>query len=878
MPLEAGTRLGPYSISAIIGAGGMGEVYKARDSRLDRDVAIKVLPARFAEQPEMRKRFEREARSISMLHHPNICSLFDLGEHDGTAYLVMEYLEGEPLDRRLTRGPLPLPEALEIAIQIASALDQAHQKGLIHRDLKPGNVMLTSSGAKLLDFGLAKPAVASTGGAVDVTVTNNLTMAGSIVGTLAYMSPERLEGNDGDARGDIFAAGAVIYEMLTGKRAFAGANQASLITAVMSTEPPPVSETFSLASPSLDRVVRKCMAKQPEQRWQTARDLMSELQWIATGGTVERTAPPIVKARTWKRWAPWAVAGVSLAALSGVLLFNGVGGRAQGPSRARLEFPPPPNTQLLRIDIPTPSPDGRQVMFFGQSAGRKPLLWIRDLETGETRSVPGAENGVLPIWAPDGRRIAYMGGDSKLWLVNLATGSRAIITELGTNFGGGTWNQEDVIVFGQQGKLMRVAAGGGTPVPIPISKPLFAYWPIFLPDGKHLVFSGHSGNQADPGSYLLPVAGGEPKRLLEGATKIVPGKPGSLLFNQGNNLFTRPFSTSKLDWDSPQTQLASGLFTFGPDTAGASFFSSWNGVVAYRTGATAIDRQMIWFNRAGQRMAITGSLGRFSNPALSPDGRWLAVGVEDPAVNTRDIWVYDLKRGTSTRVTSDPGDELNPAWSPDGKRIAYSGGKKNGQREIYITDATGAGAPELVTSGPGTKNVEQWAPDNKHILYNFDTSTGSDLMAVSLDAGHKATPLFPSKFRETMGRVSPNGRWIAYCSNESGKDEVYVRAFDATGGAGRKWLVSTDGGSEPEWRRDGKELFYVRHQALMAIDVSTAGAEFDAGAPKALFEKVLGEPRRNRFLASPDGDRLLLVVPPEEQTSSAIQVILDLQR
>lgn len=722
MPLASGTRLGPYTLTSMIGAGGMGEVYKARDSRLERDVAVKVLPAELAGHAEMRQRFEREARTISMVHHPNICAIYDVGNEDGTAYLVMEYLEGEPLDKRLARGPLPLGEALEAAVQIAAALDQAHQKGLIHRDLKPGNVMLTSTGAKLLDFGLAKAASpAPAPGQNDATVTNNLTMAGSIVGTLAYMSPERLEGGDGDARGDIFAAGAVIYEMITGKRAFPGDKQASIITAVMSTEPPPVSQTQALVSPALDRVVRKCMAKQPEQRWQTARDLMSELQWIASGDGATVVAPATATAAAtpgWRRWVPWAVAGAALLAFAGFAAFRRAGPEKMG--RIRLEFPPPAKNQLQRVDIPTPSPDGRRIAFFGRSPGGTATLWIRELDAGEARAVPGVTNGLLPFWAPDGRRIGYMGEDSKLWTVRLDGSAPVALADLGPNFGGGTWNQDDVIVYGETGKLMRISAGGGAPAPVPFSGPKFVYWPVFLPDGKHLVFNGHSGTMGSTEAYVMPLEGGAAKALLQGYSKIVAGRPGWLLYNQGNVLFERAFRAGAMEWEGQPAQLASGLYTFGSDTAGASFFSSWNGVVAYRTGTQARDRQLGWFDRSGQRMTVTGELGRYSNPALSPDGRWLAVGVEDAKTFARDIWVYDLKRGTSTRVTSDAGDEFNPAWSPDGRRIAYSGSTKRGEREIYVVDASGAGAPEKVSSGEGMKNVEQWSPDGKYIVYNLD--------------------------------------------------------------------------------------------------------------------------------------------------------------
>lgn len=875
-------RLGPYSLISMIGAGGMGEVYKARDSRLERDVAIKILPAQVAERPDMRARFEREARSISMVHHPHICALYDVGDQDGAAYLVMEYLEGEPLDKRIARGPMPLHEALEVAIQIASALDQAHQKGLIHRDLKPGNVMLTSAGAKLLDFGLAKAVAAPAIGVNDATVAHNITTAGAIVGTLAYMSPERLEGKDGDARGDIFAAGAVIYEMLTGKGAYKGDNQASIITSVMTTEPPLVSQMQPLASPTLDRLVRKCLAKQPEQRWQTARDLMSELQWIASGGGTAHAVEAVHAVppeKSWKRWAPWAVAAASLAALGGFLLFNRSGATRGAVEQARFEFPLPPKTRLLRVDIPMPSPDGRRIAFIGHSPGRKSTLWIRELDSGEAHAVPGVQEGaLLPFWAPDSRRIGYLGDDKKLWAINLDGGSPTPVTDVAPNFGGGAWNQDNVIVFGDAGKLMRVAASGGTPAPIPITGSFFGYWPIFLPDGKHFVFNA-SLDGASGAALVVPLAGGEPKRLLQGDSKIVPGRPGTLLYNQGGILFKRHFSASKLDWDGEPMQLASGLFTFGTDTAGAGFFTSWNGVIAYRTGATARDRQIAWFDRSGQRTALTGELARYSNPALSPDGRWLAVSVEDPKVGKRDIWVYDLKRGTSTRLTSDPGDELNPAWSPDGKRIAFTASRKQGEREIYIVDASGSGEPEQITTGEGLKNLEQWSPDGKYLLYNQDTQQNVDLMLLALSAGHSVKPLFPSKFIEDKGRISPDGRWIAYCSNESGRNEIYVRAFDPTGaGGGRKWRISTGGGTELEWSRDGKELFYISGHTLTAVDVSTNGPEFDAGAPKPLFEKLLADQTRNRFLASPDGQQFLVVMPPEEQSSSAIQVILDAHR
>jgi Tol biopolymer transport system component len=858
----------------------MGEVYRARDTRLDREVAIKVLPAHVAGREDLQQRFEREARAISSLHHPHICSLYDIGLQDGSPYLVMELLEGEPLDKRIERGALPFDEALRIAIQIADAMDQAHRKGVVHRDLKPANVMLTAGGAKLLDFGLAKGIEQRSGAATLSslpTQTKALTTEGTIIGTLAYMAPEQLESKEVDARTDIFALGALLYEMLTGRQAFSGGSHASLITSIMSSDPAPVASVQPMATPALERAVRKCLAKSPDQRWQSVRDLMSELQWIAEGGSQAAPSAPAM-ARPPQGRAAWIAAGVA-ALLIPLAVVAVLHLREQAPVQnvVRFDFAVPGKAVMRWIDIPTPSPDGQRIVFSAVGAEQKSRLWIRSLDSPALQPLAGTEEAALPFWSPDGRQIGFIAA-GKLKRVDAMGGPAHIICEV-NNFGAASWNQDGVILFGDGTTLMRVPAQGGAPKPVEggTKRELTQYWPQFLPDGKHFLYNSENDPRDDGGVYAGSLDGGARKKLLGGDSKGVYAGLGYLLFNRGDTLYAQPFDANRIEMKGDPVSLAEHVLTFGT-VAGANFFTSSNGVLAYRTGAPGADLELVWFDRSGKRLSTIGSPGRFTNPALSPDERWLAVGKVDLQAKTRDLWLYDLVRGTSTRLTFDPGDDLNPVWSPDGKQIAFSA-KRKGERDIYLMDANGTREPEIVLQTSIQKNVEQWSPDGKYLVFNLQApNANSDLYVLPLSGERKAIPFLTSPFTEDMGQISPNGRWIAYHSNESGTSEVYVQSFTPGDPAPRrKWRISTDGGMEPQWRRDGKELFYLRGSTLMAVDIKSDGREFEAGLPNPLFDKMLPGITRNRYVVSHDGQRFLIITPPEDQTNSDIHVVVGWQ-
>jgi eukaryotic-like serine/threonine-protein kinase len=884
MPLTTGSRLGPYEILEPIGAGGMGEVYRARDTRLDRDVAIKILPAQVNGRDDLKQRFEREARVISSLNHPHICALHDVGEQDGISYLVMEFLRGEPLDKRIARGALPVAEALRIAIQIGDALDQAHKKGLIHRDLKPANVMLTPEGAKLLDFGIAKamePQHAATGLTSTATHTQSLTTEGAILGTLGYMAPEQLEGKDTDARTDVFAFGVVLYEMLTGKRAFPGGSQASVIGSIMSADPISSTELHSIATPALERTLKRCLAKSPDQRWHCVRDLVSELEWIGERGPqagLPATAGATVRGGNRLGWMAAGLAAIVALALA-VILFLHAREKQAGDRVVRFDFTLPEKTLMRGIDIPTPSPDGERIVFSAMNAEHRYALWIRPLSSPTLQQLPGTEDGILPFWSPDGRQIGFLAG-GKLKRVGWTGGTPQTICDMNNNFGGATWNANGTILFGRNNALVMVPAQGGEPKLIrALGKgELAQYWPQFLPDGKNFLYRSEAEKRDESGVYVASVDGKIRRKLLGADSKAI-AVDGHLLFSRGDVLFAQPFDFNSLELAGEPVQLADHVLTFG-NAAGTNFFASSNGVLTYRTGTGGSDVQFTWFDRSGNRLSVIGQGGQFTNPALSPDGKWLAAGRADRQVGgTRDLWLYDLVRGTNTRLTYDPGDETNAAWSPDGNRIAFSA-KRQGERDIYIMDAHGTREPELLLQTPVQKNVEQWSPDGKYLVYNSQApGAAADLYVLPLVGDRKPIAVLNSPFAEDMGQISPNGRWMAYRSNESGTSEVYVLTFAPEDPAARrKWRVSTDGGLEPQWRGDGKELFYLSGSTLMSVEVKDDGREFDAGLPKVLFDTVLtSNITRNRYVVTRDGQRFLMVTPPMDQMNPEIHVIVNWQ-
>jgi len=879
MSLAPGTRLGPYEIEAPLGAGGMGEVYRARDTRLDRTVAIKVLPSHLTGDQAFRERFEREARVISSLNHPNICVLHDVGEAGGIGFLVMEYLEGDSLAARLERGPMPVADALRCAIEIAGALDAAHRRGIVHRDLKPGNIMLTKTGAKLLDFGLAKRHALAA--AAEHTVTMAITAQGSIAGTFQYMSPEQLEGREADARSDIFAFGATVYEALTGRRAFQGASHASLITAIMSSEPAPVSSLQPLAPSMLDRLVRRCLAKDPDDRWQTACDLRQELVWIQESGS--QTGAPAVAGRKPRSGVAWAGAGVlaALVLLAGYLLRR----EEPVPRPLRLVLNTPEGTTLAAAVRPAISPDGEKILFAATSANQ-PRLYLYNLTTGETQALAG--EALNAFWSFDSRSFLMARGNAFVRM-NLGGGSPQPVPI--PSYGGGG-NLSSLAAYCSWGPAGIVASLGGalhlfqadgtagralrTP---PANEAGGLSYPTLIPGKRRWVMYNSNlaiGAIASPASVHLLAADGTVDRTLFTADSAATyAAPGYVLYLRGATLMARPFDPASGEMRGEAQPLLEGVM---PASTGLGYFSaSANGVLVYRPGNAASEARLIWFDRSGKQLSTLGPPGSFTNPALSHDGKRLAVGIQDPGAPSRDIWVFDLERGASSKLTFDPKDDLNPVWSPDDSRIAFSSDRK-GKRNLYVKSSAGTGDEELLLESGFNTNVEDWSPDGRTLLFNQAVpGSNNDLWMFSLEK-RLPQPILQTRFNEDEARFSPNGKWIAYRSTESSRSEIYVVPSPGSSVLG-KWVVSNAGGLEPQWRSDGKEIFYSSlfpgPAKIMAVDIEEKNGAIVAGVPHVLFETQTSLGGRNRWVVTPDGKRFLVIVPVAQKPATTLNVVVN---
>jgi Tol biopolymer transport system component/predicted Ser/Thr protein kinase len=868
MPLAANTRLGPYEIVAPLGAGGMGDVFRAKDTRLGRTVAIKICRGRFTE------RFEREARAISSLNHPHICALYDIGRENSTDFLVMEYLEGESLEARLRKGPLPIEEALEIAIQIASALDAAHRRGMVHRDLKPGNVMLTRSGAKLLDFGLAKMKETIELSATDSTLSAQrpITAEGTILGTLQYMAPEQLEGKEADARSDIFSFGTMLHESITGRKVFSGSSQASLIAAVMSANPPPISTIQPMASPALDRVVRRCLEKSPDDRWQSASDLLSELKWIAeTGSQAGIPAPVAAKLRNRERmaWSAAAVAAVLLVAAAAWIAIH-LRNEPAPPAMAHFQIPVPEKLGFFSYEIPAVSPDGQSIAFTAtaSSAVAPDRLFVRPLNGLTTTEIPvPGIDPQNPFWSPDGRQIAFLFGG--LYKVDVSGGPPVTICGDCKAGGGGTWNRDGVIIFSSRASmtanvLSRISAAGGEAKPL---RPLaqgesFQLWPQFLPDGKHYLYLSIGNAPDQQGIYAASLDSNDRKFLVATNTNAAYVQ-GQLLFTRGDVLMAQPFDIGGLKLSGEPRSVADHIIemqTFVPGRAlpSATFAASPNGVIVWRQATNTSQSSLQWFDRSGKKLATIGEPADYSYLRLSPDDSKLAVCISDPTTKKRNIWILDLRRGTSTRLTIDPANDVYPVWSPDGTRIAFTS-DRTGQHNIYWKLADGSQTEQLLFGGKDSQeNVEDWSRDGKYLVYNTGGGQGPAHIHVLPLADRKPVPFVDISFTTHDSQISPNGRWIAYMSWEVGYPQVFVETFDLDPSKPRgKWQVSTAGGAVPRWRRDGKELYYHFGTQYFAVDVKTDGPSFQAGVPKPLFEVGLTG-SANAYAVASDGQRFLI--------------------
>ena len=858
MSLSPGTRLGAYEILDLLGAGGMGEVYRARDTRLDRTVAIKVLPGDLALSEEVRQRFEREARVISSLNHPHICTLFDVGHQDGVEYLVMEHLEGESLADRLSRGPMPIPELLKTAIEIADALDRAHKQGLVHRDLKPGNVMLTKSGAKLLDFGLARATgLAPTAGQLSSpTMSRPLTAEGSIVGTFQYMAPEQLEGKEADARSDIFSFGAVLYEMATGKRAFEGRSQASLIASILKEQPRPISSFDQLTPPALERTVMRCLEKEPDDRYQTARDVMLDLKWISEAGSRAGVAAPVAARRKSRERMAWMLAGIASAialALVGFVVVN----QPVKPEPLRFLIPAPPEIRVM--NTPKISPNGKYIAYNATDSTGTSMIWVRPLGSLIAQTLPGTQNAQRPFWSPDSRYLGFM-ADQKLKKIAIDGGPPQTLCTSNSN-GDGAWSSQGTILFdgSTTDSIRMVSSSGGTPVPI--SAIDYAHgevgnaWPQFLPDGRHFLFLGLTQVPDDAVLKVGDIKTGKTQVIARGSyTRMQFVPPGYILSVRERALLAQPFDPNSFKFKGDAFPIADDVAGGGGDPTNAEYSASDNGVLVFRGGLSGLTR-LVWVDRSGHEIRQIGEPGAYRAQVVSPDGNRIAV--EQSTNGPSNIWLLDASRNVSTRLTFDPEGDFWPLWSPTGDRVIYFSFKGGGG--VYMKDASGAKPETLLCKQNPPIGATDWSKDGRYLACLSDMpKTSWDVYILPTAPGSKPYPFITTEYREWGPRFSPDGHWLAYSSNESGRREVYVVPFPGGGG---KWQVSTQGGGDPEWRSDGKELFFMTQgDRLMSVDVQANGTSLQLGIPKAILQGLVSDGPQigHNYAVSTDGQRFLI--------------------
>jgi Tol biopolymer transport system component/tRNA A-37 threonylcarbamoyl transferase component Bud32 len=860
MALTSGTKLGPYEIQSPLGAGGMGEVYRALDTRLDREVAIKVLPERLASDPSLKQRLEREARAVSKLSHPHICTLHDIGHQDGVDFLVMEYLEGETLEQRLSRGPLPPDQTLRYAAQIADALAKAHKLGITHRDLKPANVMLTKSGAKLMDFGLAKQSSAMSLATALTEMTQEqakLTSEGMIVGTFQYMAPEQLEGKEADARTDIFAFGELVHEMATGKPAFFGKSRASLIAAILTTEPPPISQLQPLTPVSLERVVKKCLAKDPDERWQSASDLASELNWILASGSQAAVVGPAVVSRKKRERPIWIGVGVVATLVAAYLGWQiGTQGHSALPVHLAVTLPVGKSLFGNSAEPLAISPDGSMIVYSAAGDDRKLQLYLRKLADFESKPIPGTEGGQSPFFSPDGEWLGFVTDDAKLKKILLRGGSAVVVAEQAVP--GGAWSEDDTIYYCKtftSGIFAIPAAGGQSRRVIQPGSTLddrADVLPNLIPGGTGLIFTvwtGRSFNEARIEGLSFKT--GKRKVLIEGGTGARYLSSGHLAYTRNGTMFVVAFDPKQMATKGTPAPVIEGVMT-GASNGDADFAVSRNGTLIFEPGAfTSFQRNLVWMDRSGKATNITNEIKPYAEPALSPDGRRIALVFQGSSF---DVWVYDMERDTFTRATFG-GDDYRPHFSPDGRMLAYDS-SKSGPQQVFVRHGIAQGEDVAVTAGPEDKQLTGWTPDGREIIFaQHNKDTGWDLYAASVEGDHKTRPLVVAPFNQSGACVSPDGKWLAYVSDESGQTEIFVQAMND---AGTRSQVSSEGGTTPRWSRASDELIYWKKGRVMAVKLAQ-GSGLNPGKPVLLFEDKrawsgLDMAADGRFVVTRDAD------------------------
>ena len=876
MTLAAGTTLGPYEIIGPIGAGGMGEVYRARDPRIGRDVAVKVLPAAFSKDSERLRRFEQEARSAGVLNHPNILAIYDVGAHEGAPYVVSELLDGETLRDRLKDGALPTRKAIDIGIQVAQGLATAHEHGVVHRDLKPENLFVTKDGrVKILDFGLAKLTAPGREAVVHASAPTIEvdTGPGTVWGTVGYMSPEQVRGNPVDHRSDIFALGAILYEMLSGKRAFQGSSPADTVSAILKEDPPDLTRIVDTIPPALERLVRHCLEKSPGERFQSARDLAFDLGQISgPSGTqaipIAAKRPPISKLVV--------PAALGLLILAGVIavLPRALGPRVATPAM-RLSIDLPPGTRWDgTFGYPVVSPDGRMVVVSVADTSGVLSLWLRRLDSLTPRQLPGTRDAVDPFWSPDCRSIGFFSADGKLKRLSVDGGPVQMICDAGSARGG-SWSKDDVIVFapGASGGLYRVDAAGGEPVPVtsPDSsrRETGHRFPCFLPDGKHFLYLTIPERNGLHDVFVGSIGSSKRKLVLRatGAPRYVA--PGFLVFSRGDLLMAQRFDSGRIETRGDAVTIAEMPNTsnvVGLPTASASN----SGVVAHKR-ATDGNTELGWYDRRGALLSkLPVPPGRYRGPRVSPDGSQTVLGSVDP---NGDLWLIDLRRDASTRLTSDPGPEGGASWSPDGTQIVYSSDRLGGSA-FFVKSTRGGGDNLLYRFSKPWTSIWDWSPDGRYVVFrDIDTATGFDLWILPMFGERKPRPYLITPFEEGQAEVAPGGHWMAYVSDESGQREVYVQSFPEPGD---KHRVSAQGGLLPRWSHDGKELLYFHPSGrVLSVAIRADSGSIDVGVPRTLFTWPLEQFTRLRgFDLAPDG-RFLMGLEANEGASRAATLILN---
>jgi Tol biopolymer transport system component/tRNA A-37 threonylcarbamoyl transferase component Bud32 len=876
MELTPGTTLGPYEIISPIGAGGMGEVFKARDTRLDRIVAVKVMPKYIASREDLRARFEREARTVSNLKHPNICVLYDIGKQDGTDFMVLEYLEGETLAARIARGPMPLDQLLKFATQIADALDRAHRSGVSHRDVKPANVMITRDGCKVLDFGLAKTA-AKVIAPDDPTLTAALTSEGTILGTPQYMAPEQYEGKEADARSDIFAFGCVLYEMVTGKRCFDGKTRVSVIAAVLGADPKPMSALVPLTPPALERSVKRCLAKDPEDRYQSIRDVVLDLRTVGEGGGIGRA-----RAEAGVRPAlAWIAVAIGTLALGGAITWW-------------LKPAPPVTHVVSRFSYTLPegqnftgagrhtialSPNGTKLVYVANQQ-----LYLRAMDRLDAQAIRGTnEDPIEPVFSPDGQWLAYFvpaegeGASPKsrfvLNKIPVAGGAPVTLGQLASAPYGATWRNE-TIAFGinteSVASVQAIPESGGTLHTIfdgdPGKERLMQ--PQLLPDGKHLMFvsvprTTATGGEGGEGQIVVQSLGGKKDRrtLVAAGTdpRVLPA--GQLVYIHDGKLLAVPFDIGRVAVTGGPVSILEGV----AETISGQFAVSAEGALAFRPGGVSVGKRLlVWVDWEGHEQPISAKARVYVYPRISPDGTKIAFSSAD---DENDIWIFALAKETLTRLTFGPAFELYDAWTPDSKYVLFSSGPVapagvSTPLDIFRKTADGTGPTEALTRQMSGGYPQSVSPDGKSLIFRRyfpNPSAISGLYLLPLDPTGEAHALLADpKFSQTNGEISPNGHWIAYDSNESGRSEVYVRPFPAVDSG--RWQISSEGGTKPMWSRSGGELFFAAADHLAVVPVS-AGTTFTYGKQQQLLDTrayYIASAGRT-FDISPDGKRLLMI-------------------